>query len=105
MPFTGNEGGSIDISIAAAQIQEFKKEFPNLKTATFLGREIIEAILAQENCVGIRFYYGYKNESGENNLILVGADSDENDLVEGIIGNHGLSCPPSCSIPNDLNGF
>lgn|SRR5690606_35831672 len=38
-----------------------------------LGRNILDQILAQPGCEGIRFYYGY-NEQGEKTLVYVGLD-------------------------------
>ena len=68
----------------------------------FVGREKLMDILGQENCVGIRFYYAL-NELNEPAIVAVGADSDENDLTEGIIIDHFKKCPPMCSQKNKLN--
>ncbi len=55
----------------------------NGKYGGFFGRETLLAILDQENCAGIRYYYGINNES-EPVIVLVGATEDNRDLVEGV---------------------
>ena|SRR5579871_1354578 len=44
-----------------------------------LGRNIIDKILAQPGCVGMRFYYGL-NEDGQKTLVYVGIDNDGKDI-------------------------
>jgi hypothetical protein len=59
-------------------------------------------ILDQSECVGIRFYFAI-NDEGEKTLVLVGADSDQNDLEEGLIADWAYPCPKICSKRNRLN--
>jgi len=68
----------------------------------FLGKEKIIELLDQEDCVGIRFYYAI-NDQGEKILVLVGADSSENDMENGLILDKALPCPPICPRKNSLN--
>ncbi|MEO6305867.1 MAG: hypothetical protein ABIP51_22160, partial [Bacteroidia bacterium] len=68
----------------------------------YLSRKILTDILAQESCVGIRTYYGL-NDSGQKELVIVGVDANENDLVKGIIGDRTYICPPRCGNNNALN--
>jgi hypothetical protein len=68
----------------------------------FMGQEKIKQILAQNDCFGIRFYFGIDDE-GAQNLVLVGADEDENDLSDGLIADQLKKCPPNCSSLNPLN--
>jgi hypothetical protein len=70
--------------------------------AEFFGKNAILALLNQDNCMGMRIYYGQDN-NGEKKLVLVGVDSSGNDLISGIIMEHGLLCPINCSSPNALN--
>ena len=44
-----------------------------------LGRTIIDRILAQPGCVGMRFYYGL-NENGQKTLVYVGVDAEGKDI-------------------------
>lgn len=67
-----------------------------------MGKEKIKAILDQSECEGIRFYFAV-NDNGENTLVLVGADSNQNDMVNGLIADHLVTCPIFCSNSNSLN--
>jgi hypothetical protein len=58
-------------------------------------REVIDAILAQPGCVGIRFYYG-TNPDGSPALVLVGMDANETDMTSGEIIDTHYPCPPFC---------
>ena len=53
------------------------------------------ALLSQPNCVGIRIYYGRKN-NGTPALVLVGITGDGHDLSNGAIIENGFPCPPIC---------
>ena len=68
----------------------------------YFGREKIEAILNQEDCVGINTYHGI--DDGKKNLILVGTSTDEQDMENGILVEKALPCPPTCRRQNRLNG-
>lgn len=104
MSFTGEENHSISIEDAA----ELTKNHRNASEsgtirAEFFGREALESILDQEGCVGIRCYYG-KKEDGTPALVLVGADANEEDMLEeDKIAQAGNPCPPNCASANALN--
>ncbi len=36
------------------------------------------------------------DENGKQQLIIVGVDSNENDLYEGVIAERSVICPPRC---------
>jgi hypothetical protein len=61
-------------------------------------------MLNQPNCVGTRIYYGLKDD-GTQCLVLVGVDSDGNDLIDkdDKILDMGNLCPTLCSKDNPLN--
>ncbi|WP_296684249.1 hypothetical protein [Flavobacterium sp.] len=103
MSFNGNEGEFITLEEGAAMTARFRNSVPAGSTiGQFVGREKLMNILSQENCVGIRFYYAL-NETNEPAIVAVGAESNENDLTEGIIIDHFKRCPPFCSQKNKLN--
>jgi hypothetical protein len=103
MAFTGDEGTVVTLAEAAEWTANYRKTIPEGDTiAHFVGKEKLLSILEQEDCVGIRFYYGKEND-GAKNLIAVGANSEENDLIDGIIVEKTLSCPTRCSEINPLN--
>lgn len=101
MAFDGTEGGAIALSAGAAMTKEFRLRNPGSITARFFGKDIINEILNQEGCMGIRIYYGL-DEDGNNQLVIVGADSDENDMLD-IVADLSRPCPNVCGDPNALN--
>ena len=102
MSFDGNEGKQITLEEGAVLTRNFREAKMSSIKGMFIGRTHIEAILAQGDCKGIRVYMG-KNQLGELELVMVGADSAENDLLNVIIDN-GVKCPPCGSAANPLNG-
>jgi hypothetical protein len=104
MSFTGKEDHSISINDAAALTRNYRDTSKSgAIIAEFFGKEALERILAQEGCVGIRCYYG-KKEDGTPALILIGADENEDDLIDGDeIAQAGNPCPPFCASTNHLN--
>lgn len=95
MAFTGNEAGKFPLETAAEWTANYRKSNPNGIKAHFFGMNIINEVLAQPGCVGIRCYYAM-DEKGVQQMIIVGADKDENDLYNGIIAEISLPCPPYC---------
>lgn len=107
MSFNGNEGEVISLEKAAAWTANFRNSnnFDGIH-ATFYGAEKINAILNQDNCVGIRAYRAIDDDK-KPVIVLVGTDSEENDLLDGIIVERGSPCPPSCGgggVTNPLQG-
>lgn len=103
MSFTGNENHDIPLSTASQWTKNYREASGSGATiAHFFGKEAIQAILNQQNCVGIRMYYALDQE-GKKHLILVGADAAQNDLYEGLLAERSYDCPTSCSSSNPLN--
>jgi hypothetical protein len=97
MAFTGNEASVFPLSTAAQWTENYRNTIVTGDTvAHFFGKNIINSILAQERCMGIRIYYAL-DETGKKQLIIVGADASENDLYNGIIAERSSACPPFCS--------
>ncbi len=103
MAFTGNEAGQFPLDTAAAWTANYRKSNPNGIKAHFFGMNIINEVLAQPGCVGIRCYYAL-DEKGVQQMIIVGADKDENDLYNGIIAEISYPCPPNCGGGSPLLG-
>lgn len=101
MAFNGTEGGVITLEHGSELTREYRRQNPNQIIAHFFGRNILEEILAQENCMGIRIYYGVNDNNGKE-LVLVGADSDENDLTS-LVADISHPCPKACGMDNPLN--
>jgi hypothetical protein len=103
MAFDGSEAGFISLTEAAGYTKNYRRSVPSGSTiAHFFGREMLEDLLKQQGCVGIRAYYG-QEDSGVKNLILVGVTADENDMTTGLIGDRSLICPIRCASRNPLN--
>ena len=100
MSFDGTEGGSITLAAASDLTAEYRRLNSGATIAHFFGKDIIEDILEQTGCKGIRIYYGIDDEGGKE-LILVGADSDEDDMTS-LVADLSLPCPNTCSKSIDL---
>lgn len=102
MAFDGTEGSAILLSKAADYTKEHRDRNPGQRLGHFFGRDIITEILNQEGCMGIRIYYGLNPENGDRELILVGANADQDDMTD-LVADFSVSCPSFCSDSNALN--
>lgn len=107
-PFT--TGGSYDraqinhdiaIEDAARLTANYRRENPDQVKGGFFGEEAFKTILAQQNCVGIRFLYGAR-ENGMPAIVLVGVDQFGADMFFGRLFERSSICPPFCD-DNILN--
>jgi hypothetical protein len=95
---TGKEGAEIDLKVAAEWTQNHRHHNPEEVISQFFGREILQKILDQPDCVGIRFYYGnskplsgwqrfmkksFRKPSGEPHLIITGVTKEGTDQIPG----------------------
>lgn len=76
-------GEDIGPELGAKMVKDFQDAFPNENPWLFSGREIIQRILNQPDCQGIRFYNAL-NELGEKTLVSVGIDSMGN-IIDQVI--------------------
>ncbi len=104
MAFTGDEAQEFPLATAGAWTANYRTANPKGIKAHFFGYKIIQRILAQPGCVGIRCYYSL-DDNGVQQMIMVGADKNENDLHNGIIAEVARPCPPFCSSANPLMGM
>ncbi len=104
MKFTGNEDHSISLSEAAELTANYRETLTSAAEAKaeYFGKEALLNLLNQTACVGVRIYYGL-DSAGVKKLVLVGVDSDGNDLYEGALMERGILCPTECSADNPLN--
>jgi hypothetical protein len=96
--FTGKEDHSITLDVARALVRRWRDHgtaLPGDPDCEFFARDILDKILAQEGCVGLRIYHG-RNQGGQHALVLVGTDAGGADLVDGVIAEQGKPCPPYC---------
>ncbi len=64
-------------------------------------REVIDQILAQKGCAGVRFYFGTKTD-GTLAVVLVGMDENEKDMSDGVLIEDHYPCPPFCDATSSL---
>jgi hypothetical protein len=100
---TGNENHLITLDQAVKYIQNytFSPAAPTIKGALF-ARSAFDKILSQPGCIGIRYYYA-KKDDGTATIVLVGVDSNGNDLTVGPMAEDPFPCPPFCGSPSPLN--
>ncbi len=107
--YSADLGENIGYEKGAKMIKSHYQQNPDEVMAHFLGRNIIEDMLAQPGVVGIRMFYAL-NEVGIRQLVLAGVDANgKNILHYNTVGNNGeitkhkgivtagvRSCPPYC---------
>jgi hypothetical protein len=74
-------GEEISHELGAKMVKDFQDANPEEVPANYIGRNIIESILAQPGCAGIRFYNAI-NEVGRKTLVYVGVDNDGNIITQ-----------------------
>ena len=83
-------GEEIGLDLGTQFIKDYQIANPADTQYYVIGRNIIDEILAQPGCVGIRFYNAY-NEIGEKTLVYVGVNDQGKAIVEyTCINNEGL---------------
>ena len=110
MPFNGKEGEAISLDVAKECTANYRATIPAGDTnGHFFGKEILQEILDQPSCKGIRIYYGIEKlltDGGSTDnkmLVLTGVNAQENDMETGIIANNSVRCPPTCGGGGSLN--
>lgn len=91
----------ITLAEAIAYTHAWQKAHPGERKAWMLPRDIIDEILKQPGCAGIRVYAG--NVPDDKRLVWVGTDKEGNDLTSGPIAEECWLCPPYCATSSDLH--
>ncbi|MCW3114204.1 MAG: hypothetical protein JWR18_2600 [Segetibacter sp.] len=78
--FSAQLGENVGYEKGAKMVKNYFDQNNEEISAHFLGRDIIEAILAQPSAVGISIVYGI-NEVGQQKPIVVGVDSKGNYIL------------------------
>ncbi|GJQ20300.1 MAG: hypothetical protein HBSIN02_06550 [Bacteroidia bacterium] len=94
--FTGSEHHRISTEKAMRYIANFQAATNEPFAAGYMGRGIFDEILSQKDVVGIRIYSA-RLDNGTPTYVLVGVDANGNDLVDGVIGEDAIPCPPVCA--------
>jgi hypothetical protein len=74
-------GEEVGLELGTQMIKSYRQSNPTDVQSYMVGREIIEKILAQPGCVGLKFYDAY-NEAGEKTLVYVGVDQNGKAILE-----------------------
>lgn len=87
--FSADAGTNIGFDKAAKMVKNHYDQTQEEVQAHFMGRNTIEAILAQPGVVGISVFYGI-NELGLQKPILVGVDAQGNNILNvTTVGDNG----------------
>jgi hypothetical protein len=104
-PITGDEGAPIDLELAASWTRNHRHRHPDGVVSQFFGQKILNTILQQNGCLGIRIYYANKqqlsgwqkffvsvgnffikvvaNAEGEKRFVITGVQADGQDQLPG----------------------
>lgn len=105
---TGKEGGEIDHETAANWTKNHREKHPGEIVSHFFGKEILHKLLAQEGCMGLRFYHAH-DHTDKRHLVIVGANSEGKDMLhtEGghsklMLGDQAAPCPGNPGCPKSI---
>src|ERR1041385_6402092 len=102
MSFTGHEDHFIDLQTASEWTANYREAFPDDIKGHFFGKDDIQRILDQNECVGMRLYYAI-DANGAKQIIVTGVKANEDDLFGGLLAERSYPCPPMCGSSNPLN--
>lgn len=74
-------GEQISNETATDFVTAYQHAFPGDINRYTIGRTIIDEILAQPGCVGLRFYSAL-NEAGKKTLVYLGIDAEGKDMAK-----------------------
>jgi hypothetical protein len=74
-------GEDIGPELGAKMVKDYQDLYPNENPWVFSGKEILQRILNQPDCQGIRFYHAL-DEFGRKTLVSVGINSQEEIISE-----------------------
>lgn len=100
--FNGTEGAPIELELAKTWTSNYRKQFTGTIKALFFGKDILQNIMNQEGCMGIRFYNAL-DEAGMQKLVIVGANAAGEDMCDGIVADYAVPCPNMCDTTSPLN--
>lgn len=96
-------------TITLEQAQKWAQSWrnnPNTKVIAFLIPEVdLTQVMAERNTVNVRTYLGI-DEDNNSKLMIVGVDSNGNDLIDDKNGQYiydfSKSCQPECDVNSPL---
>ncbi len=89
-------GEEIGLELGVDFVNAYAQANPGEVTGWTIGRNIIDQILAQPGCVGLRFYNAL-NEAGQKTLVYVAVDASGRDILKKVVveENGALSTVPA----------
>jgi Na+-translocating ferredoxin:NAD+ oxidoreductase RnfC subunit len=121
---SGKEGEEWDLELSMNWTKNHRERHPNEPHSHFFGKEILEKILSQPGCVGLRFHNAHSkahNETGgERHLIITGATCDGHDMLNtasnqklsktemknvktfDVVAQQSMPCPGSPGCPKNM---
>lgn len=110
--YDGADGGRIDLNTAKQWAKNFRdsQSKPDEVRSHYFGRDVIDQILQQLGCSGIRIYY-VRNDKNEKELLILGVDSSGSNMLpplsvagpgDNSIADMSFPCPPVCPQGSDL---
>lgn len=101
--FTGDEEHRIGLTAAAKLTHAYQRVAgAGAVVGGDFGKAILERIIAQAGCVGIRAYFGLHGDASPV-LVLSGVKANRNDLFEGVLGGGMVPVMRSSSPASPLN--
>jgi hypothetical protein len=88
----------ISLEEASALTKVYREANPNAIRNEVFGKEILQAILNQADCVGVRLYYG---GSDGTDIVVCGIYDNGNDIYNGVLGDRAIK--NSTGAANPLN--
>jgi hypothetical protein len=96
--FAGYKNQSISFQDAKGLLKTYERIVASdAVIAQYFGKEIVDKILAQPGCVGVRMYYG-KHANGKPGVLIIGVDKYGKDMVTGVLAGPTMVCPPYCGM-------
>jgi hypothetical protein len=108
--YDGSDSERIDLSTARQWAESYRKANPGQVRSHYFGRNVLDQILAQPGCTGVRVYYAL-NANNEKELLVVGVDNQGNSMLPAspvivpgdfAIMDYSFPCPPFCPPGADL---
>jgi hypothetical protein len=88
-PITGKEGAEIELHIAAEWTRNHRERHPHGSISQFFGQEILQRLLQQPGCLGIRIYYANSQRlNGWQKFIFAIANFLKKTVAGGIGEDH-----------------
>jgi len=101
--FTGNEDHSITLEEASDVTSRYKLSVGALgMKGGYFSKSALQAVLNQQDVVGVRFYYGISLTFSPV-MVVVGVKANGDDVVNGLVLDKALMCPPNCGSISILN--